>query len=96
MITPQDRNIQKAIARVRSPLTAIRGFCVTCMGGYTSLIETCPSTKCPLHLYRRGRNPNAKLRGKPFEIVKSGPLDLANSESEGSIINDLPGGEKAA
>lgn len=96
MTTPQDRNIEKALARVRSPLTAIRGFCVTCMGGYVQLIETCPSVKCPLFAYRRGSNPHAKPRGKGFEIVKSGPLEPANSEGGELNLDDQQAGEEAA
>ncbi|MDH3378271.1 MAG: hypothetical protein OEQ39_15125 [Gammaproteobacteria bacterium] len=96
MTTPQDRAIEKSLLRVRNPLTAIRAFCVQCMGGYVQLIQTCPSVKCPLHAYRRGRNPYAKLRGKPFQIVKSSSLNAANSEGGGLNIDEQQAGEEAA
>lgn len=79
-MTPQDRNIERVLARVHNPLTAIRAFCVTCMGGYVQLIETCPSPKCPLFAYRRGKNPNAKRRGKCFQIAQPSPSSPAISE----------------
>lgn len=78
-MTPQDRNIERALARVRNPLTAIRAFCVTCMGGYAHLIPECTAPKCPLFAYRMGRNPNAKARGKFFQPVPSNTSGHANS-----------------
>lgn len=78
-MTPQDRNIERALARVRNPLTAIRAFCVTCMGGYVNLVPNCTAPKCPLFAYRMGRNPNAKARGKFFQRAPSGSSNPANS-----------------
>lgn len=79
-MTPQDRNIQRALARVHNPLTAIRAFCVTCMGGHLNLIPDCTAPKCPLFAYRMGKNPNAKVRGKFFLSGQSSPSSPANSE----------------
>lgn len=78
-MTPQDRNIEHALARVRSPLTAIRAFCVTCMGGYVDHIPGCTAPKCPLFAYRMGRNPNAKARGRFFQPAPSSPSGHAIS-----------------
>lgn len=84
-MTPQDRNIARALDRVRNPLTAIRAFCVTCMGGSANLIPSCTVSHCPLFTYRMGRNPKARKRGKPFEITRSNPSDSANSEAQSQV-----------
>ena len=48
----------------KSPVRAIREFCIECMGGrgsgqnYTKLIEECVSTNCPLYDFRFGKNPH--------------------------------------
>lgn len=85
-MTPQDRTIGRAVGRVRNPLTAIRAFCVTCMGGYVNLIPACPAAKCPLYAYRFGKNPKARKRGRPFKIAQSTVSSPANS-----AILDPPG-----
>lgn len=43
--------------RIRSPLTGIRSFCVTCQGGSTLAVSQCPSANCPLWPFRLGNNP---------------------------------------
>lgn len=78
-MTPQDRNIERTLARVRNPLTAIRAFCATCMGGYVNLIPGCTAPKCPLYAYRAGKNPGAKARGRFFRPAPSSPSGPANS-----------------
>lgn len=80
-MTPQDRVIAQSLARVRNPLTAIRAFCIQCMGGYVNLIPDCTAPKCPLFAYRMGKNPNAKARGKFFQPVDSSPSSPAISEA---------------
>ena len=94
-MTPQDRNIERTLARVRNPLTAIRAFCVTCMGGYINLIPECTSPKCPLFAYRMGRNPNAKARGKLFQPAQSSPSSPANSEAQEPCLAIQQAGEGA-
>lgn len=38
----------------RTPLLAIRTFCLACMGGSAQLVAECPSTTCRLYAYRAG------------------------------------------
>jgi len=38
----------------RTPLLAIRTFCLACMGGSAQLVAECPSTTCRLYAYRTG------------------------------------------
>lgn len=92
-MTPQDRNIAQALARVRNPLTAIRAFCVTCMGGYVAMVLDCTAPKCPLFVYRMGKNPRGKARGKTFQPIDSGAFCSANSEADKDSREDLKSGE---
>ena len=41
----------------RTPIKAIRAFCIDCCGGQISEVRLCPSTDCPLYVYRFGKNP---------------------------------------
>lgn len=41
--------------RIRSPLTAIRAFCVLNEGG-PKMANACPNTTCPLWAFRTGKN----------------------------------------
>ncbi|GEM_PF-2230331 len=49
--------------KTKTPLKAIREFCVTCVGGKVNghapkkKISDCKLTDCPLHDYRLGKNP---------------------------------------
>lgn len=45
----------------RSPLEAIRVFCVECQGGSFQGVTDCPASACPFHPYRHG---NALAKGK--------------------------------
>ena len=40
-----------------SPVKAIRMKCLECSGGAYSEVTNCWATKCPLYVYRFGRNP---------------------------------------
>lgn len=56
----QDRIEAKYRARATSPLRAIRAFCVLCMGAQPKEVAKCSSVKCPLYLFRAGKNPFQK------------------------------------
>lgn len=43
-----------------TPMKAIRYFCLECMMGSSDSIKACPSTKCPLYLYRTGKTGYSK------------------------------------
>ncbi len=65
-MTDRDKIVKQYCDRIKSPQTAIRAFCVQCMGGYTALVKTCPSEQtCPLWPFRMGKNPlHAQSKGK--------------------------------
>jgi hypothetical protein len=52
-----DRILQTYKDKIRSPSTAIRAFCVTCMGGQVRMVAKCTAPTCPLYPFRFGTNP---------------------------------------
>jgi aconitase B len=56
----QDRIEAKYKARAKSPLKAIRAFCVLCMGAQPREVAHCTATSCVLYKFRFGRNPYQK------------------------------------
>jgi len=55
--------------RIRSPLTAIRGYCVLCAGGPRAA-NNCDLITCPLYPFRTGKNPfYGKLKQADTEAV---------------------------
>jgi hypothetical protein len=44
----------------RSPLRAIRLFCLQCMGGNSTEVGRCAVTNCPLYIFRYGKGVNDK------------------------------------
>lgn len=53
----------------RSPLRAIREKCIDCMCGYVPEVKRCPSTNCPLWIFRFGKNPTTSLSRKNKDNV---------------------------
>ena len=43
-----------------TPLSAIKAFCVDCMGDQPRLVKECATKSCPLWPYRTGHNTNSK------------------------------------
>ena len=44
----------------QTPLQAIKKFCYECSGEDNKEVERCPSEKCPLYIYRNGKDPSKK------------------------------------
>lgn len=42
---------------IKSPVKAIRAFCLECCGDSSSEVRECVSQRCPLHAFRFGKNP---------------------------------------
>lgn len=53
----QEVTIQRYKDRIRNPMTAIRAFCIACMGGYMSEVSKCTAPECALYQFRMGSNP---------------------------------------
>lgn len=43
-----------------TPLSAIKEFCISCMGDQPRLVKECTTKSCPLWPYRTGHNTNSK------------------------------------
>lgn len=52
-----DPLLVKYKARINNRATAIRAYCVWCMGGDTAAVRRCPTMTCPLHAFRMGKDP---------------------------------------
>lgn len=42
--------------RIKNPITAIRAFCVHCMGGHPNMVKDCTAPSCELFPLRMGVN----------------------------------------
>lgn len=73
--TSQDRKILAARENIRSPLTAIRAFCIECVGGSKKDVRMCTSTWCSLWPFRFGRN---SLLGR----VKDADVESTDTDTE--------------
>lgn len=65
---------------IKSPLKAIRAFCIDCMGGAVREVRICPSQICPLHAFRMGKNPYRKRELSPEHLAK---LQEARKKAKG-------------
>lgn len=65
---------------IKSPLKAIRAFCIDCMGGAVREVKLCPSQICPLHAFRMGKNPYRKRELSPEHLAK---LQEARKKAKG-------------
>ena len=54
----------------QTPLQAIKKFCYECSGEDNKEVEMCPSEKCPLYIYRNGKDPKLKKTLTEEEKVK--------------------------
>lgn len=75
--TSTDPMENKYMARVKNRATAIRAYCVMCMGGDIAGIRLCASLTCPLHPFRNGGDP---FRG--FELPKFEMPELPEDEED--------------
>lgn len=53
--------------RKLTPLSAIREKCLDCCCGSAREVKACPSTSCPLFLFRTGHTPFANRRSVTSE-----------------------------
>ena len=45
------------LAKVLTPIKAIRAKCLDCCCGQKKEVKLCPSTSCPIYPYRMGHRP---------------------------------------
>ena len=68
---------------IKSPVKAIRAFCIDCMGGSVREVKMCSSKICPLHAFRMGKNPYRKRELSPEHLAK---LQEAREKAMGSKV----------
>lgn len=61
------------MAKVRTPIKAIRAKCIDCSGGVPKEVRECPIEDCPIYPYRMGRRPKDNQTQDASEAQK--PLD---------------------
>lgn len=47
---------------IKSPVKAIRRYCLDCCLESSNEVKLCPAEKCPLHPFRFGKNPYRTAR----------------------------------
>lgn len=55
----KEKFITKANKKL-TPIKAIRAKCIDCMCFQPSEVKRCPSTDCPLYIYRMGHRPKSQ------------------------------------
>ena len=65
-----------------NPVKAIREFCLNCVGGVSSEVKLCPSTKCALHPFRFGKNPYRAKREMTEEQRNAAVIRLAEARQK--------------
>lgn len=60
--------VERYNERIKSPITAIRAFCISCMGGYVKEVKNCTAPACPLYPLRLGVNVFSAKYGKPRPV----------------------------
>ena len=77
-------------ARIKNRATAIRAYCVSCMGGDTVAVRECASMTCPLHGFRMGTDP---LRG--FDLPKAAPVEIPDDDEADDIFEEGDDGDES-
>lgn len=77
--------------RIKNPATAIRAFCMKCMGGAMAEVRRCEAMNCPLWSFRMGTNPFANKVLPPveqvIEIEEDEVVEIDESQDEGDDAN---------
>lgn len=75
---------------IKSPVKAIRAFCLDCCGGNANDVRDCVSKICPLKPFRFGRNPylrremsdeQKEANAKRLAEARERKKDRANNEA---------------
>jgi hypothetical protein len=59
----------------RTPLRAIRAYCLWCCNGKTNEVRLCPSTRCALHEWRLGHRPTEPAKLTPLAAMRARCID---------------------
>lgn len=71
--------LSRTETRSRSPLRAIRLYCISCCNYQPREVRHCPSHTCPLWRFRFGVRPaTAAKRGLPVDPSVASPIPIEN------------------
>lgn len=79
-----DNAIKTYRARIRNPASAIRAYCVWCMGGSAKDVRFCAAANCPLWTMRMGSNP---FHGKTLPPAEALP-DIVLPDDDDIIVEE--------
>ena len=74
----------------RCSVKRLRKYCLYCMGGHSKLVKECSNSKCPLFIFRMGKNPNAKgekLSDRQIKAMEAGRNRHLNPE-KGPVVQE--------
>lgn len=83
-----DALVNKYRKRIKNRATAIRSYCIICMGGEIASIRLCTSLTCPLHPFRMGKDPFRGFDLPKFEMPEIEDEDDAGEFEEGDDGSD--------
>ncbi len=76
---------------VLTPMKAIRAKCLDCSAGSANEVKLCPVTRCPLYLFRFGKNPNIQLTAEQ-KVARAANFQKIPSQQGDSVGNSLTEG----
>jgi len=79
----EDALFDKYRARIKSPATGIRAFCIDCQGGSLVGVKDCTSLTCPLWNFRMGKDP---LRGYELPPYIDPVIDGEETDEDETLL----------
>lgn len=78
----EDSLVDKYRARIKSPATAIRAYCIDCQGGSIVGVKDCTALTCPLWNFRMGKDPLRGYEPPPYSdpVIDEAELDEEDFE----------------
>ena len=73
--TKSEDIIYKKLMEKETPLKRIRAKCLDCCCYQRNEVKLCPSTDCPLWIFRFGRNPHRKGKGGNSQNFRKNQID---------------------
>ena len=82
---------------IKSPVKAIRAFCIKCMGDQAYLVKDCPTKICPLKPFRFGKNPFIKrdMTDEQKESAVERLLRARDRINNNKILSNFEGKDQA-
>lgn len=72
----------------KSPIKAIKEFCLQCCGYQSNEVKNCTAPNCPLYDFRLGKNPYAKRNYSPEQRAAMSERMKKARENKGKNKNE--------